>query len=584
MRFDPNLRLSNKLKHSSAPLTHGISTKGMVMPLWASDSTPNATPFRAWFVQRLHAGTIGTVLFVQIGTGLPVGGPAGLLLSFIVWSTVVLAINNCLAEMVTWIPISSPYVRFADHFVDEALGVCSGFNLFFSIGVAIPYEIVAFNLMLNFWTDKIPVICVILFMILCYGRVLRSRSPTILNFFRAINLFAVQFYGESEFWLAIGKVILILGLLVFTFVVMVGGNPDHDAFGFRNWNAESFLAFCLLIIDIYSKFRSVHPHSFYHRSKILQGGPFVAYIYEGSLGYFLGLLSSLIQAAFTVAGPEYIAMTAGEASHPRHSLPRSFRSTSTRLIVFFVLGALSVGILVPYTDPKLLSTAAVRSGAGTSPYVIAMERLRIGGLAHVVNALVMLSIFSAGNSYVYTASRTLFGMALEGRVPRMLAKCTATGVPVYSVCVTMLLSLLAFLQLGSTSGVVLQWITRFGTVSAMANYAMIAFTYIRFHAALKAQGVPRESLPYHGSWQPFCGYYAFIASFAMVFLSGYLVFLPGHWDIPTFVFSYALVALLPVIFVGWKLVRRTQWRNLQEIDLFREERAEIDAYESKFEG
>ncbi|KAJ6468217.1 general amino acid permease AGP2 [Mycena sanguinolenta] len=482
-------------------------------------------------------GTIGTVLFVQIGTGLPIGGPGGLLLAFIAWSTVVLAINECLAEMVTWIPISSPYVRFADHFVDEALGVCSGFNLFFGIGTSIPYEIVAFNLMLNFWTDKIPVVSVIVFVVLCYG---------------AINLFGVQFYGESEFWLALGKVVLILGLIVFTFVVMVGGNPEHDVFGFRNWKTP--------------------------------GGPFVAYIYEGSLGHFLGLLSSLVQAAFTVSGPEFLAMTAGEAAHPRRTLPRSFRSLSGRLIVFFVLGALSVGILVPYTDPSLLATAAARPGAGSSPYVIAMQRLHLGGLAHVVNALVMLSIFSAGNNYVYTASRTLYGMALEGRVPRVLAKCTANGVPVYSVCATMLLSLLAFLQLGSTSGVVLQWITRFGTASAMANYAMIAFTYIRFHAALKAQGIPRESLPYHSSWQPFCGYYAFIASFTMMFLSGYVVFLPGQWNTTTFVFSYALIALLPVIFIGWKIARRTQWRNLREVDFFGEERAGVDAYETKFEA
>jgi amino acid transporter len=111
----------------------------------------------------------------------------------------------------------------------------------------------------------------------------------------------------------------------------------------------------------------------------------------------------------------------------------------------------------------------------------------------------MLSIFSAGNSYVYTSSRILFGMALEGRVPRVLARCNARGVPVYCVCATMLFSVLAFLQLGNGSAVVLQWcallwprsewnliligrITRFGTASAMANYAMISFTYIRFHA------------------------------------------------------------------------------------------------------
>ncbi|KAJ7430488.1 amino acid permease/ SLC12A domain-containing protein [Mycena galericulata] len=112
--------------------------------------------------------------------------------------------------MVTWIPISSPYVRFADRFVDEALGVCSGINLFLGIGTGVPYEIVAFNLMLNFWTDKIPVVAVIIFMISSYA---------------LLNLFAVRFYGESEFWLAIGKVILILALLLFTFVAMVGGNP-----------------------------------------------------------------------------------------------------------------------------------------------------------------------------------------------------------------------------------------------------------------------------------------------------------------------------------------------------------------------
>jgi amino acid permease len=45
---------------------------------------------------------------------------------------------------------------------------------------------------------------------------------------------------ESEFWLAIGKVILIVGLIVFTFITMVGGNPLRDAYGFRSWNRELF--------------------------------------------------------------------------------------------------------------------------------------------------------------------------------------------------------------------------------------------------------------------------------------------------------------------------------------------------------
>ncbi|KAJ6517255.1 general amino acid permease AGP2 [Mycena vitilis] len=509
-------------------------TAGSVDPVDVHLRDQTHRTLKARHIQLISiGGTIGTVLFVQIGSVLPVGGPGSLFLAIVMWSTVVIAINNCLSEMVTWIPISSPYVRFADRFVDEALGVCSGLNWFFSLGIGIPYEITAFNLMLNFWTDKIPVVSVILFIIICYG---------------ALNLFAVRYYGETEFWLSIGKIFLILGLLLFTFVVMVGGNPDHDAFGFRNWKVP--------------------------------GGPFVAYKYDGDWGRFLGFLSCLVQASFTVAGPEYVAMTAGEAANPRHTLPRSFRSINLRLLVFFILGALSVGILVPYTDPSLLANAATRPGAGTSPYVIAMQHLRIGGLAHIVNALVMLSIFSAGNSYVYSASRILFGMALEGRVPRVLATCNARGVPVYCVGVAMIFSMLAFLQLGHTSAVVLQWMTRFGTASGMANYAMISFSYLRFHACLSAQGIPRESLPRRSPWQPFSAYYAFAASFAMIFIAGYAVFLPGNWNVPTFVFSYTLVAVLPIIFVVWKLVRKTKWRAPREVDLFTEERAEVDAYES----
>jgi amino acid permease len=51
-----------------------------------------------------------------------------------------------------------------------------------------------------------------------------------------INLFAVKWYGESEFWLSSGKLLLIIMLFCFTFITMVGGNPHHDAYGFRYWH------------------------------------------------------------------------------------------------------------------------------------------------------------------------------------------------------------------------------------------------------------------------------------------------------------------------------------------------------------
>ncbi|KAF8891306.1 hypothetical protein BD779DRAFT_196046 [Infundibulicybe gibba] len=54
-------------------------------------------------------GTIGTSLFVTMGVSLSRGGPASLFIAFTFWCTFILAMNNCLSEMVSWIPISSPF-------------------------------------------------------------------------------------------------------------------------------------------------------------------------------------------------------------------------------------------------------------------------------------------------------------------------------------------------------------------------------------------------------------------------------------------------------------------------------------------
>lgn len=136
-------------------------------------------------------------------------------------------------------------------------------------------------------------------------------------------------------------------------------------------------------------------------------------------------------------------MTAGEAELPRKNMPRAFSSVSYRLIVFFILGSLCAGIVVPYSDPNLLiALSDARPGAGSSPYVIAMTNLQIPILPHIVNALILTSVFSAGNSYVYCASRSLLGLALEGKAPRFLTKCNANGVPVYCVGISLCISTL----------------------------------------------------------------------------------------------------------------------------------------------
>ncbi len=250
------------------------------------------------------------------------------------------------------------------------------------------------------------------------GKVLIARHSI-------INIFAVKWYGESEFWLALGKVLLIVGLIIYTFITMLGGNPLHDRFGFRYWKDP---------------------------------GSFATLYKTGNLGRFLGFLQCLILASFTVAGPDYVSMAAGEAENPRVVMPRAYNRVFGRLMAFFVLGSLAVGINVPHTDPELKDAfSSGLPGAAASPYVVAMNRLKIRVLPDIVNAAVLSAAFSAGNSYVYCASRSLFGLALEGKAPKFLTRCSRNGVPIYCVLVVLLLSLLSFLQISSSTAVVLQW-------------------------------------------------------------------------------------------------------------------------------
>ncbi|PFH61577.1 hypothetical protein XA68_16927 [Ophiocordyceps unilateralis] len=503
----------------------------------ANDDDATHRKLKSRHVQLLGiGGTVGTALFVQIGKGLIDGGPGSLFLAFAFWCTFILAVTQCMAEMVTYLPISSPFIRFAGRYVDEAFGFAAGWNFFIFEAALVPFEVVACNLIIRFWTDAIPTAAVIVIIISIYA---------------ILNLLTVSWFGESEFWAAVGKVLLAIGLILFTFIVMLGGNPRGDRFGFTFWNRP---------------------------------GAFAELYYPGALGRWLGFLQCLIQAAFTIAGPDYVSMTAGEAQNPRSVMPRAYDAVFYRLTSFFVLGSLCVGILVPYDDPEMRAAFADSvSGAAASPYVVAMNRLGIRVLPHIVNAMILTSAFSAGNSYLYCASRSLYGLALEGKAPKMMTVCTKKGVPVYCVAFVLLFALLAFLQLQTNAAIVLSWFVSLVTASQLINFAIVCITYLFFYRALEAQGIRRHQLPYQARFMPFGAWYALVGTVVMAFVGGYKVFLPlpGFWNLADFLFSYAMIPMFPILYFAWKLAHKTRIHKPEEVDLFKG-LAAIDEYERQY--
>ncbi|KAJ5032380.1 uncharacterized protein L3040_008985 [Drepanopeziza brunnea f. sp. 'multigermtubi'] len=162
-------------------------------------------------------GSIGTALFVGIGSGLVQGGPGALFIVFTLFSCWLALVNDCMAEMPVFMLVSGGFVRMGSKWVDEAFCLMLEWNFCLYEAILIPWKISALNLVLTFWRNDIPLAAVCAGYILLYG---------------IINFFAVKWYGESKSWLSGGKLVLIIMLFCSTFVTMVGGPLVKSAFSF----------------------------------------------------------------------------------------------------------------------------------------------------------------------------------------------------------------------------------------------------------------------------------------------------------------------------------------------------------------
>lgn len=275
-------------------------------------------------------------------------------------------------------------------------------------------------------------------------------------------------------------------------------------------------------------------------------------------------------------------MVAGETKRPRTYLKSAFKTMYWRFGVFFIGGALCVGIVLRADDPTLSSildgSSAGGGTAAASPYVIAMANMKITVLPHITNALLVSSIYSAGNALTYCAVRSLHGLALAGQAPAILKKCTKSGVPIYCYFVTMLFPLLSFLQISAGSAQVITWFANLVTAGQIINYIVMCITYIFFHRAMIAQGFDRGTLPYRGYFQPYCAYIGLAAMILVVTCYGYTVLLPGNWDVGNFFSYYTMLFLAPLTYGGWKIVKRTKFIPSSEADLVWD-KPMIDQYE-----
>lgn len=234
-----------------------------------------------------------------------------------------------------------------------------------------------------------------------------------------------------------------------------------------------------------------------------------------------------MQACFAYTGTEVVGVAFGEAPNPRRTIRRAVRQTLWRIVFFYVLGALVLGMSVPYThDMQVVGGSGTgtktkgTSTAAASPFVIAVQIAGIPVFPDVVNGCLLVFVISAANSDIYIGSRTLFGLARDGQAPRIFRETSEKGVPLYGVVFTSLFAALAYMNAAESSSQVFAYLVSLVTVFGTLNWISVLLSYIRFTRGMKSQGLPRSLMPYRGPLQPYGSYFALVVTMLVVFFNG----------------------------------------------------------------
>ncbi|KIW29253.1 uncharacterized protein PV07_05078 [Cladophialophora immunda] len=485
-------------------------------------------------------GAIGTGLIIGTGKALAQAGPGSIFISYTIVGLLVYLVMCALGEMAAWLPLSSGFTGYAARFCDPALGFALGYTYWFKYIIVTPNQLTAGALIIQYWVDRDRVnpgvfIAVFWVAIVC------------------INYFGIRFFGEFEFWLSTIKVIVIVGVIILSLVLALGGGPDHDRKGFRYWSDP---------------------------------GAFAEYIEDGATGRFLAFWSTMVTATFAYLGTELVGVTVGEAQNPRKTIPRAIKLTFYRILFFYCLSVLLLGMLVPYDSEELAFANKASSSASASPFVVAVKLAGITALPGILNGCILLFVFSASNSDLYIASRTLYGLASEGHAPALFRRTDSRGVPVYALGLSAAFALLAFMNVADDSKTVFGYFVNLVTIFGLLTWISILVAHICFVRARRAQAVPSAALAYTAPLGVAGSYGALAMCILIALTKNFAVFVRspssyGAFDYKNFITGYLGIPLYLAMIAGYKWWTRCRRVRPAEADLWTGKDA-IDREEEEF--
>lgn len=391
-------------------------------------------------------GAIGTGLFLGSAHVIQSAGPS-IILGYAIGGLIAFLIMRQLGEMIVEEPVAGSFSHFAYRYWGKFPGFLTGWNYWVLYILVAMAELTAVAKYINYWWPHIPAWVSVMFFFVVIT---------------AVNLTNVKVYGESEFWLAIIKVVAVISMIVFGLYLLFTADAGSTVSFSNLWSHGGFF-----------------PNG------------------------FEGLFFMLAFIMFAFGGIELIGMAAAEANDPKKTIPKAINQVVFRILIFYI-GSLTILLsLVPWNQLDL-------GGLDKSPFVMIFSQMGIGWAAHLLNFIILTAALSVYNSGMYANSRMLYGLAEQGNAPKIFSKVNKQGVPIPAVLLSALLIFGCVLLNYFIPEKALSHLMYIVVGALVLNWAMISLTHLKFRSAMKAQHTQTH---FPALWAPFSNYLvlAFIA-------------------------------------------------------------------------
>nr|AAO32557.1 BAP2 [Lachancea kluyveri] len=474
-------------------------------------------------VVMMSLGTgIGTGLLVANGKSLHFGGPAGLLIGYSLVSVVAYIMMQAAGEMAVAYPtLPGNFNVYSSIFISKSFGFATVWLYCLQWLTVLPLELITASLTIKYWNSSI------------------NPDAFIAIFYAVIvfiHFFGAAGYGEAEFIFSTCKVSMIAGFIILSIVINCGGAGTGGYIGGEYWRNPGAFA---------------------------GGSP---------IGHFKGIAYVLVTAYFSYGGMELFALTVNEQANPRKAVPSATKKCIYRILIIYMLTMILIGFLVPYNSDELMGSSG-KSATHASPYVIAVASHGVKVVPHIINAVILISVVSVGNSAMYSAPRLLNSLAEQGYAPKIFSYVDRAGRPLVALVGCSIFGLLSFVAASDKEEQVFTWLAAIAGLSELFTWSAICLSHVRFRDAMKYQGYSLSELGYKSKTGYWGSIYAIFFNI-IVFVAQFWVALApigngGKADAEAFFQSYLAFPIWISCYVGYKIYSK-EWKllvPLDEIDL-----------------